>query len=95
MRFIADLGQKHGVKVSYEPWCFSVRTPSWEGCWDVVRKVDHPFLGLCIDIAHVSDTGAASFALAHPSSPLAPADSRVTHPPRRSRSRPTLAAWTR
>lgn len=56
VRFLAQLGQKHGVKISYEPWCFSPRIPSWEGCWEVCKVVDHPFIGLCIDISHVSPT---------------------------------------
>ncbi|KAI5476109.1 hypothetical protein MNV49_000427 [Pseudohyphozyma bogoriensis] len=53
-RYLGELGAKHNVKIAYEPWCFSPVNPDWEYCWEVVKKVDHPFVGLCIDTAHVA-----------------------------------------
>ncbi|KAM0746807.1 xylose isomerase-like protein [Meredithblackwellia eburnea MCA 4105] len=52
--WLGKLGERHNVKVAYEPWCFSPLNPEWEDCWEVVKKVDHPFVGLCIDIAHIA-----------------------------------------
>ena len=41
VRYLAQLGSEQlpPVRISYEPWCFSPRTPDWEACWKVVQDV--------------------------------------------------------
>lgn len=58
VRWLADLGMNATprVKISYEPWSFSPRKPDWEGCWETVKALNHPNLGLCIDTSHVALT---------------------------------------
>ncbi|GFZ52285.1 hypothetical protein JCM24511_10058 [Saitozyma sp. JCM 24511] len=54
LRWLAELGarQQPPVKIAYEAWCFSWRVASWEHAWELVKKGDHPNLGLCLDVAH-------------------------------------------
>lgn len=35
--------------MSYENWCWSTHAPSWRDVWDIVRKVNKPNVGLCLD----------------------------------------------
>jgi sugar phosphate isomerase/epimerase len=79
MHWIAELGSKQQppVKISYEPWCFSVRIPSWEGCWEVVQAVNHDSLGLCVDIAHVSSNFDSATSIVSYGNGLADADTHA------------------
>lgn len=37
LRWLAELGATHGVKIAYEVWCFSKRVHEWEHCWKLVQ----------------------------------------------------------
>jgi 4-hydroxyphenylpyruvate dioxygenase-like putative hemolysin/sugar phosphate isomerase/epimerase len=52
LRRLADLAEGRGVRLAYEavPWG---RVASHEHAWRLVRAVDHPALGLCLDSFHV------------------------------------------
>lgn len=54
-RFVADLRQladmlaEHGFRLAYENWCWSTHAPAWADVWDIVRRIDRPNVGLCLD----------------------------------------------
>jgi 4-hydroxyphenylpyruvate dioxygenase len=52
LRHLADLAGERGVRLAFEavPWG---RIPTHEHAWEIVRRVDHPSLGLCLDSFHV------------------------------------------
>ncbi|KZT57225.1 xylose isomerase-like protein [Calocera cornea HHB12733] len=54
MRRIAVAAEERGVKIAYEPWCWGAYTNTWEGCWEIVQKADHPALGLCLDTFQIA-----------------------------------------
>ncbi|KZO96854.1 xylose isomerase-like protein [Calocera viscosa TUFC12733] len=49
MKRIALAAGERELKIAYEPWCWGAYTNTWEACWEIVQKVDHPALGLCLD----------------------------------------------
>ncbi|RSH87061.1 hypothetical protein EHS25_003550 [Saitozyma podzolica] len=51
MRWLAQRGEHHGVKIAFESWNFAPRNNEWEATWEIVQAVNHPYLGLCIDTA--------------------------------------------
>lgn len=52
MRALADRAQDRGIRLAYEavPWG---RVNSHDDAWRIIRRVDHPALGLCLDSFHV------------------------------------------
>jgi 4-hydroxyphenylpyruvate dioxygenase len=52
---IADLGQKESppIKFTYENLAWGTFIDTWEGVWDVVRKVDRWNFGVCLDTFHI------------------------------------------
>lgn len=40
---------KRDMKLAYENWCWSTHAPKWKDVWDIVRDVDRPNIGLCLD----------------------------------------------
>ncbi|KAI1487373.1 xylose isomerase-like protein [Biscogniauxia mediterranea] len=59
LRRAADMGltQMPVLRFAYEALCWGTRCDTWEAAWDVVRAVDRPNFGLCLDTFHVA--GAA------------------------------------
>ncbi|KAK8180203.1 putative 3-dehydroshikimate dehydratase [Phyllosticta capitalensis] len=55
VRFVADLRElasllsQHKLRLAYENWCWSTHAPDWKDVWDIVRLVDRPNVGLCLD----------------------------------------------
>ena len=39
----------HNFRLAYENWCWSTHAPDWSDVWDIVRRVDRPNVGLCLD----------------------------------------------
>lgn len=35
--------------MAYENWCWSTHAPTWKQVWELVKKVDLPNMGLCLD----------------------------------------------
>ncbi|KAI1343048.1 xylose isomerase-like protein [Xylariaceae sp. FL0016] len=56
LRELADLGLRESppVRFAYENLCWSTRVDTWEGAWDVVRRVDRPNFGLCLDTFNIA-----------------------------------------
>lgn len=40
---------KHGFRLAYENWCWSTHAPTWKDVWEIVKQVDRPNVGLCLD----------------------------------------------
>jgi 4-hydroxyphenylpyruvate dioxygenase len=50
---LADRARRHGFKIAYEALAWGRHVNTWSQSWDVVRRADHPALGLCLDSFHV------------------------------------------
>lgn len=40
---------KKNYRMAYENWCWSTHATDWADVWDIVKKVDLPNVGLCLD----------------------------------------------
>ena len=52
VRDLKELGEmlaQEGLKLAYEPWCWATISPTWKDCWEMVKAVDMPNVGLCLD----------------------------------------------
>ncbi|KAL2814345.1 xylose isomerase-like protein [Aspergillus granulosus] len=52
LRELADLlaATKGGnMRLAYENWCWSSHAREWKDVWEIVRDVDRPNIGLCLD----------------------------------------------
>lgn len=49
LRELADMLAQHNKRLAYENWCWSTHAPSWHDVWKIVRAVDRPNIGLCLD----------------------------------------------
>ncbi|GAA4780121.1 sugar phosphate isomerase/epimerase and 4-hydroxyphenylpyruvate domain-containing protein [Actinomycetospora chlora] len=50
---LAERAADHGLRLAYEALAWGRHVDTWEASWDVVRRADHPALGLCLDSFHV------------------------------------------
>lgn len=66
LRKLAELGlQEHPqVRFAYENLCWSTHIDTWEKAWEVVKQVDRPNFGLCLDTFNI-----AGLVWADPTSP--------------------------
>ena len=53
LRRLADLAGERGVRIAYEALAWGRHVSTWDHSWDIVRRADHPALGLCLDSFHV------------------------------------------
>nr|WP_055484410.1 sugar phosphate isomerase/epimerase and 4-hydroxyphenylpyruvate domain-containing protein [Streptomyces sp. WMMB 322] len=53
LRALADRAATRGMRVAYEALAWGRFVNSWEHSWQIVRRADHPNLGLCLDSFHV------------------------------------------
>ncbi|KAF2445214.1 3-dehydroshikimate dehydratase [Karstenula rhodostoma CBS 690.94] len=51
LRELADIGLQHSppIRFAYESLCWGTYVDKWELCWDIVRRVDRPNFGICLD----------------------------------------------
>lgn len=49
MKELADLLAPHKFRLAYENWCWSTHAPDWKDVWEIVKQVDRPNVGLCLD----------------------------------------------
>lgn len=64
LRQLGDLASSYGVRVAYEAICWGRWLSDYREAWEVIRKVDHPSIGMVLDSFHV-------FALDLPVEPIA------------------------
>ncbi|NLU76760.1 sugar phosphate isomerase/epimerase and 4-hydroxyphenylpyruvate domain-containing protein [Streptomyces sp. HNM0575] len=53
LRALAERASARGIRVAYEALAWGRFVNSWEHSWQIVRRADHPALGLCLDSFHV------------------------------------------
>lgn len=51
---LADLGAGAGFRFVYEALCFGNHINTWEASWEVVRDVNRPNFGLCLDSFNIA-----------------------------------------
>lgn len=49
LKIMADMLAKDDLRLAYENWCWSTHAPDWKDVWEVVKAVDRPNIGLCLD----------------------------------------------
>ncbi|CAO2648872.1 Nn.00g098210.m01.CDS01 [Neocucurbitaria sp. VM-36] len=49
LRGLCDMLKEHGFRLAYENWCWSTHAPDWKDVWNIVKDVDRPNIGLCLD----------------------------------------------
>ncbi|CAG9936196.1 unnamed protein product [Clonostachys rosea f. rosea IK726] len=56
LRELADLGATETpvVKFAYENLCWSTHVDTWDKLWDVVKRVDRPNFGVCLDTFNIA-----------------------------------------
>lgn len=56
LRQLADMGatQTPVVRYAYENLCWSTINDTWEKAWEVVKRVDRPNFGLCLDTFNIA-----------------------------------------
>ncbi|BDD56730.1 hypothetical protein MAP00_002160 [Monascus purpureus] len=49
LRELADMLAKRNFRLCYENWCWATYAPTWKDVWEIVKAVDRPNVGLCLD----------------------------------------------
>ncbi|GLI76415.1 hypothetical protein PoHVEF18_004688 [Penicillium ochrochloron] len=49
LRELGEMLAKHKFRLAYENWCWSTHAPGWKEVWEIVREVNLPNVGLCLD----------------------------------------------
>ncbi|CAG8934995.1 unnamed protein product [Penicillium salamii] len=49
LRLLSELLAKRNYRLAYENWCWSTHAASWKAVWEIVKAVDKPNCGLCLD----------------------------------------------
>jgi 4-hydroxyphenylpyruvate dioxygenase len=53
LQMLGDLAAPFGVRVAWEPICWGRWVKDYREAWEIVRRVDHPCIGLVLDSFHV------------------------------------------
>ncbi|XXH05305.1 hypothetical protein Hte_011730 [Hypoxylon texense] len=56
LRTVADMGlrEEPPIRFVYEALCWGTRCDTWEQSWDIVKAVDRPNFGLCLDTFNIA-----------------------------------------
>ncbi|KAJ5717675.1 hypothetical protein N7488_003321 [Penicillium malachiteum] len=49
LRELGRLLAENDFRLAYENWCWSTHAPGWKEVWEIVRDVNLPNVGLCLD----------------------------------------------
>lgn len=71
---LADLGAGAGFRFVYEALCWGDHVDTWEASWEVVRDVNRPNFGLCLDSFNIAGRVYADPAAPSGRTPNAAAD---------------------
>jgi len=58
LHHLASRAHDRGLRVSYEALAWGRFVNTYERSWEIVRRADHPALGLCIDSFHILSRGS-------------------------------------
>jgi len=53
IRALGDLAKSEGVRIGYEPMCFSEWINDYRLGWKLIKEVDHSHVGMVLDTAHI------------------------------------------
>ncbi|AGM06099.1 bifunctional sugar phosphate isomerase/epimerase/4-hydroxyphenylpyruvate dioxygenase family protein [Amycolatopsis keratiniphila] len=53
LRELAELAGERGIRVAYEALAWGRFVNTYEHAWRIVRRADHPALGVCLDSFHI------------------------------------------
>jgi len=53
LALLADRARARGIRIAYEALAWGRHVSTWDHSWRIVRRADHPALGLCLDSFHV------------------------------------------
>lgn len=53
LRELADRAAARGMRIAYEALAWGRHVSTWDHSWRIVRRADHPALGLCLDSFHI------------------------------------------
>lgn len=53
LRALGEVGKAKGVRIAYEPMCYSEWIADYREAWKLIRDVDHSHVGLVLDTAHI------------------------------------------
>ncbi|MFC5929453.1 sugar phosphate isomerase/epimerase and 4-hydroxyphenylpyruvate domain-containing protein [Cryobacterium melibiosiphilum] len=55
---LAALAETNGVRIAYEALAWGKFVSTYDHAWDLVKQVDHPALGVCLDSFHILSRGS-------------------------------------
>jgi 4-hydroxyphenylpyruvate dioxygenase len=55
---LALRAERHGIRIAYEALAWGRHVNTYAHSWDIVRRADHPALGLCLDSFHILSRGS-------------------------------------
>ena len=55
---LAERAAARGMRVSYEALAWGRHVNTYDRSWEIVRRADHPALGLCVDSFHILSRGS-------------------------------------
>ena len=58
LHVLAERAAARGVRVSYEALAWGRHVNTYDRSWEIVRRADHPALGLCVDSFHILSRGS-------------------------------------
>lgn len=53
LHLLAEHAAEYGMRIAYEALAWGRHVNTWRHSWEIVRRGDHPALGLCLDSFHV------------------------------------------
>jgi 4-hydroxyphenylpyruvate dioxygenase len=53
LRRLADAAAERGIRIAYEALAWGTHVNTYDRTWRIVRRADHPALGLCLDSFHI------------------------------------------
>ena len=73
---VAELGAQQDPTISfaYESLCWGTYVNTWDSCWDIVRRVDRPNFGICLDTFNIAGRVYADPATSSGKTPNADTD---------------------
>ena len=51
---LANLLAPHSFRLAYENWCWSTHAPTWSSVWSIVKAINLPNVGLCLDTFQIA-----------------------------------------
>lgn len=78
LREVADLGAPQGIQFAYESLAWGTYSDTWEQSWEVVKAVDRPNFGICLDTFNMAARMYADPAAPNGRNPDAETETRAS-----------------